>query len=44
VDPVFPRRRAASGWPLLATLGVHLLLAWSWRIAHPPRVCAQIAN
>lgn len=23
-------------WPLLATLGVHLLLAWSWRISHPP--------
>ena len=21
---------------MLATLGVHLLLAWSWRIAHPP--------
>lgn len=30
----FPRR--APAWPLLATLGVHLLLAWSWRIAHPP--------
>ncbi|RZA33100.1 MAG: hypothetical protein EOP92_22640, partial [Lysobacteraceae bacterium] len=29
----FPRR--APAWPLLATLGVHLLLAWSWRIAHP---------
>lgn len=32
----FPPRHAAPGWPLLATLGVHLLLAWSWRIAHPP--------
>jgi len=31
----FPRR-ATPGWPLLAVLGVHLLLAWSWRIAHPP--------
>ena len=30
----YPRR--TPGWPLLATLGVHLLLAWSWRIAHPP--------
>ncbi|SFD10464.1 hypothetical protein [Massilia yuzhufengensis] len=30
----YPRR--APGWPLLATLGLHLLLAWSWRIAHPP--------
>jgi len=29
-------RRATPGWPLLAVLGVHLLLAWSWRIAHPP--------
>lgn len=28
--------RSTPGWPLLATLGVHLLLAWSWRIAHPP--------
>ena len=28
--------RRAPGWPLLATLGVHLLLAWSWRIVHPP--------
>jgi hypothetical protein len=31
---VYPRSR--PGWPLAATLGVHLLLAWSWRIAHPP--------
>lgn len=31
----FPLRRR-PGWPLLATLGAHLLLAWSWRIAHPP--------
>ena len=30
----YPRRR--PGWPLVATLGLHLLLAWSWRIAHPP--------
>lgn len=30
----YPRSR--PGWPLAATLGVHLLLAWSWRIAHPP--------
>lgn len=30
----FPRR--APAWPLLATLGLHLLLAWSWRIAYPP--------
>jgi len=30
----YPRSR--PGWPLVATLGVHLLLAWSWRIAHPP--------
>lgn len=37
MQAAFPRRPAVSrGWPLLATLGVHLLLAWSWRIAHPP--------
>lgn len=37
MDAAFPRRPAVTrGWPLLATLGVHLLLAWSWRIAHPP--------
>jgi hypothetical protein len=30
----YPRR--TPGWPLLATLGVHLLLAWGWRSAHPP--------
>ncbi|WP_313029652.1 hypothetical protein [Massilia alkalitolerans] len=30
----YPRSR--PGWPLAATLGVHLLLAWSWQIAHPP--------
>ena len=33
-DAAFPRR--VPGWPLVATLGLHLLLAWSWRIAHPP--------
>ncbi|MCA1245764.1 hypothetical protein [Massilia sp. MS-15] len=33
---LLPYRRSHPGWPLLATLGVHLLLAWSWRIAHPP--------
>lgn len=30
----YPRRTRA--WPLLATLGIHLLLAWGWRIAHRP--------
>lgn len=34
MDAAFQRRR--PGWPLLATLGVHLLLALSWRSAHPP--------
>lgn len=34
VDAAFPRRRPA--WPFLAALGLHLLLAWNWRIAHPP--------
>lgn len=34
MDAAFARR--APAWPLLATLGVHLLLAWSWRVAHPP--------
>ena len=29
-----PRR--TPGWPLLLTLGLHLLLAWSWRSTHPP--------
>ncbi|NNG23265.1 hypothetical protein [Telluria aromaticivorans] len=33
-DAAWPRRR--PGWPLAATLGLHLLLAWSWRTAHPP--------
>jgi len=33
---LLPYRRSRPGWPLLATLGVHLLLAWSWRIAHAP--------
>ena len=28
-----PRR--TPGWPLLLTLGLHLLLAWSWRSTHP---------
>lgn len=37
MQAAFLRRPAVTrGWPLLATLGVHLLLAWSWRIAHPP--------
>ena len=33
----FPRRAPGwPRWPFLAALGVHLLLAWSWRTAHPP--------
>lgn len=33
----YPRRQAGNpGWPLLATLGVHLLLAWGWHHAHSP--------
>lgn len=31
---LMPRR--APGWPLAATLGVHLLLAWWWLQARPP--------
>lgn len=34
MDAAFPRR--APAWPLLATLGIHLLLALSWRPPHPP--------
>lgn len=30
----FPRSR--PGWPLVATLGLHLLLALGWRVAHAP--------
>jgi len=33
-DGLMPRR--APGWPLAATLGVHLLLGWWWLQARPP--------
>lgn len=36
---VLARRR--PGWGLLLTLGLHLLLAFSWRIAHPPALDAR---
>lgn len=38
----YPHRPVARpGWPLLATLGVHLLLAWGWRVAQAPPLKAD---